>query len=322
MTEQKLEVLKNAALDTTERAQPSDWEQRFEAQVNTFFDEAIGRVPGFVDRNLTSFRRVIARSVGPRTGIADIVISARNLAAGVSKAAGGPDFSTTTYTADKLTETFEREVVSSEELESLLRRLFKEFEQAQWEQTYDRIPDEHDVSMDEIRAHLLESMEEEIAHDPLLAQAIRSGVKIGLPATLGYMLFGKFSFLGVGTEAASEIYRSRLNFYNRTLMKLGRFQVPGWVGAVGFAGGVLGTLVIGGVMEYALNSIRDVKGTYIRQLNAARHALLYGENPEIPEGQGILHVVRGLERQFERLPEATEELLNPEARENSDLKTP
>lgn len=311
MSEQTIDPLKNAALDTSERAEPSEWEERFETQVNTFFDEAIGRVPGFVDRHLTSLRRVLARSVGPRTGIADVFISARNMVAGVSKAVGGPDFSTSTYTADKLTDAFEREVVSSDELESLLRRLFKEFEEAQWQQASEQLPDS-EASADEVRQRLLENMEEEIAHDPLLAQAIRSGVKIGLPATLGYVLFGKFSFFGVGSEAASELYRSRLNFYNRALMKLGRFQVPGWVGAVGIAGGVLGTLVVGGVMEYALNSIRDVKGAYIRQLNAARHALLYGENPEVPEGQGILHVVRGLERQFERLPEATDELLSDE----------
>lgn len=311
MSKKDIEILKNAALDTSELARASDWEERFEAQVNTFFDEAIARVPGFVDRHLTSLRRVLARSVGPRTGVADIFISARNMISGISKAAGGPDFATTTYTADRLTEAFEREVVSSDELESLLRRLFKDFEQDQWEKTYENIEgDVAQLSLEEVRARLLASMEEEIAHDPLLAQAIRSGVKIGLPATLGYMLFGKVSFFGVGSDAAGEIYRSRLNFYNRTLMKLGRFQVPGWVGAVGIAGGVLGTLVIGGVMEYALNSVRDVKGAYIRQLNAARHALLYGENPEVPEGQGILHVVRGLERQFERLPEASDELLS------------
>lgn len=320
MTEKTIEELKNAALDTSERAQPSAWEERFETQVNTFFDEAIGRVPGFVDRHLTSLRRVIARSVGPRTGIADVFISARNMIAGVSKTVGGPDFSTTTYTADKLTEAFEREVVSSDELESLLRRLFKEFEEDQWQQASERMPSQADASVEDVRDHLLESMEEEIAHDPLLAQAIRSGVKIGLPATLGYVLFGKFSFFGVGSEAASEIYRSRLNFYNRALMKLGRFQVPGWVGAVGLAGGVIGSLVIGGVMEYALNSIRDVKGAYIRQLNAARHALLYGENPEVPEGQGILHVVRGLERQFERLPEATEDLIEMPQHDVQDNK--
>lgn len=315
MSNKEIDILKSAALDTSELAEASDWEERFEAQVNTFFDEAIARVPGFVDRHLTSFRRVLARSVGPRTGVADIFISARNMFAGVSKAAGGPDFSTSTYTADRLTEVFEREVVSSDELESLLRRLFKDFEQDQWEKTYESIDESGVLTMEQVRAYLLESMEEEIAHDPLLAQAIRSGVKIGLPATLGYILFGKISFLGVGTDAAGEIYRSRLNFYNRTLMKLGRFQVPGWVGAVGLAGGVLGTLVIGGVMEYALNSVRDVKGAYIRQLNAARHALLYGENPEVPEGQGILHVVRGLERQFERLPESSEEFLSFEAPE-------
>ncbi len=312
MTEQSIEKLKNAALDTSERAEPSEWEQCFETQVNTFFDEAIARVPGFVDRNLTSFRRVIARSVGPRTGVADIFISARNMVAGVSKAVGGPDFSTSTYTADRLTEAFEREVVSSDELESLLRRLFKEFEEAQWQQTTERLPDS-EASADEMRERLLKSMEDEIAHDPLLAQAIRSGVKIGLPATLGYVLFGKFNVFGAGADAAGEIYRSRLNFYNRALVRLGRFQVPGWVGAVGLAGGVLGSLLIGGVMEYALNSIRDVKGAYIRQLNAARHALLYGEDPEVPEGQGILHVVRGLERQFERLPAATNELLSTES---------
>jgi hypothetical protein len=309
MSEQSLEQLKDATIDTSERPEPSEWEERFEAQVNTFFDEAIGRVPGFVDRHLTSLRRVLARSVGPRTGIADVFVSARNMASGLSKAVGGPDFSTSTYTADKLTAAFEREVVSSDELESLLGRLFKEFEEDQWKKASEQLMPEENTTIEQVRERLLHRMEDEIAHDPLLAQAIRSGVKIGLPATLGYVLFGKVTFFGVGSDAATEIYRSRLNFYNRALMRLGRFQIPGWVGAVGLAGGLLGTLVVGGVMEYAINSIRDVKGAYIRQLNAARHALLYGENPEVPEGQGILHVVRGVERQFERLPAVKEELL-------------
>jgi hypothetical protein len=318
MSEPSLEELKNAAIDTSERAKPSEWEERFEAQINTFFDEAISRVPGFVDRHLTSLRRVLARSVGPRTGIADVLISARNMASGVSKTIGGPDFSTSTYTADKLTEAFEREVVSTEELESLLRRLFKEFEEAQWEKANERLPQTSDSGALEVRKKLVSTMEEEIAHDPLLAQAIRSGVKLGLPATLGYVLFGKVTFLGVGPEAAGEIYRSRLNFYNRALMRLGRFEVPGWVGAVGLAGGLLGTLVVGGVMEYALNSIRDIKGAYIRQINATRHSLLYGENPELPEGQGILHLVRGLERQFERLPDMSEEFSEAEITEREE----
>ena len=321
MTDKNVEELKNVAIDTSERAEPSEWEERFEGQINTFFDEAISRVPGFVDRHLKSFRRVMARSVGPRTGVADVLISARNMVAGVSKTLGGPDFSTSTFTADKLTEAFEREVVSSEELESLLKRLFKEFEEDQWAKASERLPPSDEAQVDVLRERLIDRMEDEIAHDPLLAQAIRSGVKIGLPATLGYVLFGKFSFFGVGPDAAAEVYRSRLNFYNRALMKLGRFQVPGWVGAVGLAGGLLGTLVIGGVMEFALNSVRDVKGAYIRQLNATRHALLYGEDPEVPEGQGMLHVVRGLERQFERLPQMSQELLEEEAEEGESANT-
>src|SRR5690606_16441370 len=63
---------------TAETDDPSDWEERFEAQLNTFFDEAIARIPGFVDRNLTSFKRVMSRAVSPKTGIADILIGVRN----------------------------------------------------------------------------------------------------------------------------------------------------------------------------------------------------------------------------------------------------
>jgi hypothetical protein len=307
-----------AEVDTREGAEPSIWEERFETQINTFFDEAIARVPGFADRHLKSFRKVMARSMGPRTGLGDVFISARNLAAGVSKTVGGPDFSTSTYTDDQLREAFEREVVSSAELESLLKRLFAEFEEAQWRQVAreleangDGTKDADEIDIDEVRARLVALMEREIAHDPLLAQAIRSGVKIGLPATLGYVLFGKVTFWGnLGTEAAGEVYKRNLDFYRRSLVKLGRLEVPGWVGAVGLAGGLMGTLAVGGLMEYAVNSIRDLKGYYIRQINAARYVLLYGENPEVPEGQGILHVVRGLERQFERLPELTEQVLD------------
>lgn len=315
MTDDNIENLKDVSLDTSEGDEPSEWEQRFEAQVNTFFDEAIARVPGFVDRNLKSFRRVMSRSLGPRTGIADIFVSLRNVAAGVSSTVGGPDFSTSTYTDDQLRESFEREVVSPDELESLLRRLFTEFEEAQWERVVDRRAELLDVDVDEIdsdmRERFIARMEDEINHDPLLAQAIRSGVKLGLPATLGYVLFGKVTWMGFGSDAASEIYKSRLNFYNQTLIKLGRFKVPGWVGAVGLVGSVLGTLAAGGVMEYAVNNVRDIKGAYIRQLNSARHALLFGEDPEHPEG--LLHLVRGLERQFERLPKLDDAVLEEAA---------
>lgn len=312
MSEETVDQYKDVALDTSEGDEPSEWEKRFEAQVNTFFDESIARVPGFVDRNLKSFKKVMSRSLGPRTGVADIFVSLRNVASGVSKTVGGPDFSTSTYTDDRLRESFEREVVSPDELESLLRRLFTEFEEAQWSAVADERAQRLDQDPEELEGDIREQftarMEGEINHDPLLAQAIRSGVKLGLPATLGYVLFGKVTWLGFGSDAAGEIYKSRLNFYNQTLMKLGRFKIPGWVGAVGLAGSVLGTLAAGGIMEFAVNNVRDIKGAYIRQLNSARHALLYGEDTEHPEG--LLHLVRGLERQFERLPHLDESVLD------------
>ncbi len=310
MTEQDESM---TAIDTTEGEEASLWEERFETQINTFFDEAIERVPGFVDRNLKSFKKVMGRSLGPRTGVADLFISARNLAAGVSKTVGGPDFSTSTYTDDRLTESFEREVVSSVELESLLNRLFSEFESEQWDlfleqQAEDEQGEPDEEGVEAIRSRLVEMMEKEIAHDPLLAQAIRSGVRLGIPATLGYVLFGKATFIA-GT-GAGEGYKRHLDFYRRSVIKLGGTEVPGWMGAVGIAGGVLGSLAIGGLMEYAVNNVRDIKGHYIRQINGARYVLLYGEDPDVPEGQGLLHVVRGLERQFQRLPKLTAELLD------------
>jgi hypothetical protein len=325
LVEEVVEVLDAAAalapeLDMSEGEEPSLWEERFEAEINTFFDEAIARVPGFVDRHLKSFRRIMTRSLSPRTGVGDVLIGVRNLFAGVSRAAGGPDFKTTTYTHDALTSAFEREVVGAAELESLLGRLFSEFEQAQLEQLAERVEreltaagaqldegEEAPDAIEQIREKLSGLMESDIAHDPLLAQAIRSGVKIGLPATLGYVLFGKFTFAGgVGAEAASKIYEKRLTFYHRILKRVGKFQAPSWLGAVGWAGGVVGSLALGGVMEYALNSVRDVKGAYIRQLNTARYVLLYGDDPDDPSGRGLLHIVRGLERQFDRV-EAFEE---------------
>jgi hypothetical protein len=321
--------------DTSEGDEPSEWEKRFENQINTFFDEAIERVPGFVDRHLTSFKRIMGRSVSPKTGLGDVVVSLRNLMSSVSSSLGGPDFSRETYTDEELTRAFEREVVSPEELEGLIRRLFREFERDQWDklessdssdqlqtllhhrlaQFSDLEPEELQEELDDnpgtMREHMETVMEREIAHDPLLAQVIRSGVKIGLPATLGYVLFGKVGYAGdVGSQAASKFYRRRLDLYNRALMRLGQYQVPGWVGAVGWASGLVGTLAIGGLMEFAVNSIRDVKGSYIRQLNAARYVLLYGEDPETPEGQGLIHLVRGLERQFDRLPELSDDILD------------
>ncbi len=158
---QALEQVFNPELDTREGEEPSLWEERFEAQINTFFDEAIARVPGFVDRHLRSFRRVMTRSVAPRTGVGDIAIGVRNLLAGVSRTVGGPDFSTTTFTHDVLTDAFEREVVSPAELESLLGRLFSEFEDDQWQrlarsQAGDEGSEQSDAeAADELRGKLM-----------------------------------------------------------------------------------------------------------------------------------------------------------------------
>jgi hypothetical protein len=302
--------------DTREGPVPSMWEERFEGQINAFFDEAIARVPSFVDRHLRSFRRIMGRSLSPKTGLADVLVGMRNVAASVSKTMGGPDFSTTSYTHDALTEAFEREVVSTQELESLLARLFAEFEEAQWNRIAQSAAagqgEQDEAQIASLRKHLSRRMEREIAHDPLLAQAIRSGLKIGIPATLGYMLFGKVTMPGaLGSEAATELYKKNLKFYNKILMRLGRFEIPSWLGAVGWAGGVIGSLAVGGLVEYALNNVRDVKGAYIRQLNAARYILLYGDNPEEASGQGLLHIVRGLERQFERVSPHDSPLLTP-----------
>ena len=64
-------------------------------------------------------------------------------------------------------------------------------------------------------------------------------------------------------------------------------------------------------MEYTVNSFRDIKGRYIRQLNTARYVLLYGEDPDVPAGRGLLHVVRGLERYFEKnIPKLTHDALD------------
>ncbi len=310
-------------VDTREGDRASLWEERFEIQINSFFDEAIARVPGFVDRNLKSFSKVMGRSLGPRTGMADLFISARNVAAGVSRNLGGPDFATSTYTDDKLGESFEREVVSSGELSKLLERLFREFQQDQWKafrESYAQKVGDPALADEEGKAlqdHLVAMMEKEIAHDPLLAQAIRSGVRLGIPASLGYVLFGRATF--VGGEGATEGYKKHLDFYRRSLIKLGGTEVPGWMGAAGIAGGVLGSLAIGGLMEYAVNNIRDIKGHYIRQINAARYVLLYGEDPDVPEGQGLLHVVRGLERQFEKLPKLSTDLLKGKGEDEEEV---
>lgn len=303
---------------TAEGNVASDWEERFETQINTFFDEAIARVPGFVDRHLTSLRRVMGRAVSPKTGVADILIGVRNMASGVSKSLGGPKFKTTTYTHDKLRDSFEREVVSPGELETLLGRLFQEFEDEQWNRVAEAVEGEQSNSRDDVdgfRERLGELMEREISHDPMLAQAIRAGVKVGVPATLGYVLLGRFS-LG---DAAGDLYKKNLKFYHRVLMKMGGQEVPNWVGAAGWAGGLIGTLAVGGLMEYTLNNLRDIKGQYIRQLNTARYVLLYGEDPDTPEGRGILHIVRGLERQFQRLPDATARLIEEGDDEAFDL---
>lgn len=310
----ELEKLRELGFDTSEGEEPSEWEERFESQINSFFDDAIARVPGFVDRHLKSFRKVMGRSLSPKTGLGDVAISVRNLVSGVSSALGGPDFSRESFTNEKLTRAFEREVVSSEELENLLKRLFREFEQDQWENLEENVEQldgvEEPPTADQLRQRIEHLMEQEIAHDPLLAQVIRSGVKVGIPATLGYVLFGKVTFVGdFGSEAASQLYKRRLDLYNSALDRLGKYKVPGWVGALGWAGGLVGSLAVGGLVEFAINSVRDVKGAYIRQLNAARYIILYGDDPETPEGQGIVHLVRGLERQFDRIAEMTEDAL-------------
>jgi hypothetical protein len=252
------------------------------------------------------------RSLAPKTGLGDVMVSARNMLSGVSSALGGPDFSRDTFTNEELTESFEREVISPDELELLLSRLFREFEEDMWEQVEQEVHNASEgdepppVDADVLRQRILELTEQEIAHDPVLAQVIRSGVRIGLPASLGYVLFGRLTLAAdTGVDAASQMYEKRLDIYNRALHQLGRFQVPGWMGAVGFAGGLVGTLAVGGLVEYTLNSVRDIKGFYLRQLNAAKHALLYGDDPESAEGQGILHLVRGLERQFDQLADIT-----------------
>ncbi len=300
---------KEVEFDISEGPERTLWEERFETQIDLFFAEAIDRVPKFVDRNLKSFRRVMGRSLSPRTGIGDVLIGVRNMAAGVSNTVGGPDFSTTTYTHDELVQAFEREVVSGEELEILLNRLFSEFEDAMWQKAEEHpaIQDSEDIQ--KVRERLQDLMETEIAHDPLLAQALRTGVKIGVPATLGYVLFGR---MGMGSnfgDAASQIYQRNLDLYQRVLLKVGRVEVPGWVGAVGWASGVIGTLALGGLMEYTLNSVRDIKGNYIRQLNSAHWTLLNGDGDE---GLGILHIVRGFERQFDRVPQLTARVLEEE----------
>ena len=303
---------------TLETGDASDWEERFEAQINTFFDEAIARVPGFVDRNLTNFRRVMGRAVSPKTGVLDVLIGVRNMASGLSKQVGGPGFDTTTYTHDKLMESFEREVVSTTELNALMGRLFEEFENEQWTTVAATVESDYAQTREDVedfRGRLADLMEREISHDPLLAQAIRAGVKVGVPATLGYVLVGRFS-LG---DAASDLYKKNLNFYHRLLHRMGGSEIPGWVSAAGWAGGILGSLAVGGLMEYTLNNMRDVKGQYIRQLNTTRYVLLYGEDPDTPEGRGILHIVRGLERQFERIPEATSRLIEESEAELAEL---
>lgn len=296
--------------DMSEGAKPTVWEERFEGQINTFFDEAIARVPGFVDRHLRSFRRVMGRNLAPTTGVGDVLVGLRNMAAGVSSAVGGPDFATTTFTHDKLVKAFEREVVSPEELETLLARLFAEFEESLWKKAQQDLSIADNEELQQVRSRLETMMERDIAHDPLLAQALRTGVKLGVPATLGYVLMGKLNAGGpTFGDAANEIYKRNLDAYQKVLVKVGRLDVPGWVGAVGWAGGIVGTLALGGLMEFTLNSVRDVKGQYIRQLNAARYTLLYGDDPEDPEGRGVLHVVRGLERRYDRLPELTSQIL-------------
>ncbi len=278
----------------------SAWEERFETQINTFFDEAIGRVPGFVDRHLKNFRRVMTRSVSPRTGMADVVVGVRNLASGFSKAVGGPGFETTTYTNDHLTRVFEREVVSPAELEALLGRLFKEFEEVMWDRVAEEVAQNYEKTREEVdafRGRLARLMEKEVSHDPLLAQGIRSGIKLGVPATLGFVLLGG---VGEGDDDSG---------FGSTLGGLGGVEGTSWAGAAGIGAGFLGSLAVGGLMEYTLNSLRDVKGQYIRQLNTARYVLLYGEDPDLPEGRGLLHIVRGLERQFDQLPDKAAALL-------------
>lgn len=296
--------------DMSEGPAPTAWEERFEGQINMFFDEAIARVPGFVDRHLRSFRRVMTRNLAPKTGVGDVLVGLRNVASGISRAVGGPQFATTTFTHDKLVEAFEREVVSPQELESLLARLFAEFEESLWQKAQQELSLDDNDEIRLVRERLEKMMEHDIAHDPLLAQALRTGVKLGVPATLGYVLMGRFQTGPTFGDAAQAIYKNNLDVYQKVLVKVGRLDVPGWVGAAGWASGIVGTLALGGIMEFTLNNVRDVKGQYIRQLNAARYALLYGDNPDDIDGRGVLHIVRGLERRYQRLPELTSQILD------------
>jgi hypothetical protein len=298
------------SIDMSEGEEPTEWESRFEGQINLFFDEAISRVPNFADRNIKSFRRVMSRSVAPKTGIGDVLVGIRNLASGVSESVGGPKFETTTYTHDALTRAFAKEVVSTEELETLLARLFQEFERAMWNDI--AANEETDIPDAEfLQERLKRVMEREIAHDPLLAQAIRAGVRIGVPATLGYVMFGRMRLSA--DESVGDVYSDDMRFYHRMFQRLGRYEMSGWVGALGWAGGVVGTLAIGGLMEYTINSVRDIKGQYIRQLNSARYSMLYGDDPDDPQGRGVLHIVRGLEREFQKVDQLSSRL---EARES------
>lgn len=295
------------SIDMSEGDAPTEWESRFEAQINLFFDEAIGRVSGFTDRNLKSFRRVMARSIAPKTGIGDVLVGLRNMASGVSETVGGPKFDTTTYTHDALNQSFAREVVSTEELETLLSRLFQEFERAMWDDVISK--SEHDIPDAEfLQERLKKVMEREIAHDPLLAQAIRAGVRIGVPATLGYVMFGRMRLAAGDENVITERYSDDMRFYHRMFQRLGKNDVNGWVGALGWAGGVVGTLAVGGLLEYSINNVRDIKGQYIRQLNSARYSMLYGDDPDDPQGRGILHIVRGLEREFQKVDQLHDQL--------------
>ena len=293
------------SIDMSEGEEPTEWESRFEAQINLFFDEAISRVPNFTDRNLKSFRRVMSRSVAPKTGVGDVLVGLRNIASGLSETVGGPKFETTTYTHDALTRAFAKEVVSTEELETLLSRLFQEFERAMWDDLIAQNEDEFN-EVEFLQERLKKVMEREIAHDPLLAQAVRAGVRIGVPATLGYVMFGRMRL--TTDDSANENYSDDMRFYHRMFQRLGRYEMSGWVGALGWAGGVVGTLAIGGLMEYTINSVRDIKGQYIRQLNSARYSMLYGDDPDDPQGRGVLHIVRGLEREFQKVDQLSSRL--------------
>lgn len=313
--EKQSEFEQLGSLTLQDPVRPSHWEDRFEKEINQLFDDAIDRLPRFVERHFKSFSRVMGRNLSPRAGIGDLYVGLRNLASAFSEAVGGPEFETTTFTEDQLSRAFEQEVLSPFELEAMLGRLFTAFEDDLWDRFQeDSVRGTQDAL--QVRDRFRNMIDEEIAHDPKLAQAIRSGVHLGIPITLGYFLFGRTASGTVDNKLGRDIGLQDVTVFQRLFQSFRGKTEPrdddsffqDFTGnALGITGAVLGSLVVGGVLEYAYNSLRDLKGSYIRQINTARYVLLYGTDPSDPDCYGILQIVRAIERRFETLPGLTEE---------------